>query len=361
MKPFFVQFYDLISISAPGLPQNLRDAVQRNFGGFVSEDPEKQPKQPDILVLPMERPPAADQFTVNMNHIFGFCVVQYKGRNAVCILDKGNPALCVSMSSSKIEIGYAGSLAGRESMFKSMFFFSLYLALKRKNTMLCHGAAVEKQGDAVVFSGHQGIGKTPVLLYFFHHGWNYVSDDKFFLADEKLFLAEHHIHLKKYHFDIMPWLSRDIGIRIENSLSLQIKRYVGLAVNRFWPGREIPAKAYRYVNPYRRADLNRDRFKGRVAASARPTRWFIFQKGEKFSIQSLSRKRAIHTISLGQKMFFSHMSALEAAFLLYLSGDVPGEPSILDRNLPDMEFARVTFSNENDVNLICERILQSCQ
>lgn len=360
MKPFAVQLHDLISLSAPGLPECFRKKIRSNVSRFVSENLEKQPEKPDIIALPMGSLPHVDEFASHMNHLFGFCMIQYNKRDSVCLMHMGKPYICLLFSSSTIEIRY-GKMSGKDNIFWGVILFCLHLALKRKNSLLCHGAVAEKDGAAVLFSGHQGTGKTPILLYFLKHNWNYLSDDKFILADKKLFLMEKHINVQQYHFEILPWLSPYIEHQIKKTLPVKIKKILYLAVNLFWPAGDIPVKVSRYLNPGTRIDLNQERFSRQVVESTRPVHWFIMQKGKEFSIDTLPRSQAIEKISLLQKLFFAHRFALETTASFYCNTGTNSVKQILNDNLPDIKFSLITFSDEQDINRNCERILSHCE
>ncbi|MBU3952505.1 MAG: hypothetical protein KJ658_10205, partial [Proteobacteria bacterium] len=236
MTPFVMRFYDLISVSAPGLPEHFRKKIKANLGQFVVETDGSAPLQPDIKILPMADSPPIDPFARHLNHIFGFTMMDYTQGKAACFLHKGKPDICIFLSAcATIEIHYR-SFLGRENVFYGILLFCFQLALKMKMGLLCHGSVVVKENKAIILSGHQGIGKTPILLSFLQQGWNYLSDDKFFLANQKLFLMEMHIVINQYHFDILPWLSRYLSTQIKTRLPQNLRLFLDKAAGRIWPG-----------------------------------------------------------------------------------------------------------------------------
>jgi len=355
MTPFVMNFYELMSVSAPGLPEHFRKKIKANLGHFVVETDGPIPLQADITILPMEDYPQIDAFERHLNHIFGFTMMDYRQGKAACFLHRGKPDICVFLTSAvTMEIRYR-SLLGRENAFYGIFLFCLQLVMKLKRGLLCHGSVVVKDGKAIILSGHQGIGKTPMLLSFLHRGWNYLSDDKFFLVNQELFLMETHVVINQYHFSVLPWLSRYLSTDIQTRMPRSVLHLLDKIASRIWPG-GIPVKVYRYLNPGMRINLHEEQFKKKIVSQAKPDHLCILQRGQQFFIDPLERASALDKMALLQQSFFSHRSNLESAILLY--GNVFATPArqILEENLPDIRFSLVTFSGESDIALMYDRI-----
>lgn len=358
MTSFVIRFYDLISISAPGLPEYFREKIRANLGHFVVETDGPIPLQPDIKIFPMDDPPKIDPFSRHLNHIFGFTMVDYRQGKVACFLHKGKPDICIFLSSSTaIEIHYR-SFLGRENIFYGLLLFSLQLVMKMKMGLLCHGSVVVKDGKALVLSGHQGIGKTPILLSFLQQGWGYLSDDKFFMVNQKLHLMETHIAINQYHFRVLPWLAQYLSTEIKTRMPQSLRHFLDKTAGRIWPG-GIPVKVYRFLNPGMRINLLGAQFKEKMVSQAKPEHLCILQRGQRFSIDSLERKSALDKMALLQQSFFSHRSNLESAVLLYGNSFVNPVRQILEENLPDIRFSLVTFSGEQDIEVMYDRIVSN--
>lgn len=357
---FNINFHDLISISGRDLPENLRNKILANTGQFVSHDPEHQAKSFDIVLSPMVCAPQLNDFLRHMNHIYGFCLVDFQGRNAVCFLRRARPELCLFFSSgATLEIAYQPDTKAAD-LFWAILLFACHLAARLKNMLMCHGSVVVKNGRAIVFSGHQGVGKTPVLLHFLKKGWDYLSDDKFFLSSGRVYLMQTHIAVNQYHFQVLPWLSDHIPVQTRSILPRAVQQNLNRLATRIWPG-GVPVRVYCYLHPGQRIDLEKRPFNSSIISRAAPVLWVMLQGTGTHAMSHLDPKTGVDKLALIQQMFFSHRSDLENC-LLFSSDQYPVQlREILAHNLPeDLGFAMATVPENRYLDRFYEKILDHC-
>ena len=83
--------------------------------------------------------------------------------------------------------GHLGADAVRGRAFDARAFYfttiSLVLLLTERDRFVLHAAALERDGQSVLFSGPSGQGKTTLTLNLLRAGWSLVTDDSVLLSD----------------------------------------------------------------------------------------------------------------------------------------------------------------------------------
>ncbi|MEH0019277.1 MAG: hypothetical protein V6Z89_06470 [Desulfobacter sp.] len=355
MTALVLKCHDVLTVSAPGLPGRLKQTLDVRLGHFSSAGPDSAQDPADIVLGPMADPPALPSFARHMNHMFGFAMVAYQGRPTVCLLRNGQPEFCIFfLSHTRLAIHYRLA-RGTENRFYGVLLFAVSLAMKLKGQLLAHGSVVVREGRAVVISGHQGIGKTPLLLSLLRRGWQCLGDDKFFITPGKVWMAEPHVAVSQYHFDGMPWLAGFLPGRpaspLPKALARHLDRWAGMA----WPS-GLPVKIYRLLHPGMKIDLRNKPFSGRLAHQAVPVHWVILRRGADFSVFTPDREDGLESLARVQSLFFSHRMALEKTLCLYNSVSVPSVKEILAQNIPEPCFSLVAFSGEGDMDQLCDLV-----
>lgn len=76
--------------------------------------------------------------------------------------------------------------------------------LTEHDAMLCHGAVLAKDDQAVVLVGHRGQGKTQTVIRWLLAGWSYLAEDKFILRNGHAYAFENTLRLHGYHAELLP-------------------------------------------------------------------------------------------------------------------------------------------------------------
>ncbi len=201
-------------------------------------------------------------------------------------------------------------------------------------------------------SGHQGIGKTPILLSLLSRGWQCLGDDKLFITQDRLKMVEPHVAISQYHFELLPWLSSFLPYRLSPLFPQPINTLLDQAAGMIWPG-GLPVKVYCLLNPGMKIDLRKAPFRNTLVDMADPVHWIILQRGKQFSTAPLTREQGLAKLTLIQELFFNHRADLEKALCLYGNISVKPVNEILEKNLTDTTFSLVTFSGESDIDHVC--------
>lgn len=359
-----LNFHDLILVSGQDLPDVLKNKIQAGAGRFVSEPPLSpvSPPEPDILLTPMTRAPELDTFSRHMNHVYGFCQVMFEGKPGICFLRRARPELCLYFSSPATLVMAFQPDTQSADLVWAILLFSCHLMAQLKNMLLCHGSVVVKQGRAIVFSGHHGVGKTPVLLHFLKNGWSYLSDDKFFLSRSQVFLMQAHIAVNHYHFQILPWLSRYVAPKKQLVLPQTVRQGLGRLATRICPG-GVPVRVYCLLHPGTRIDLETNPFGTGIVSRAVPTLWVMLQNSGTASpdIGLLDTKSGLDRLASIQQMFFSLRSDLENCLLFYSDRRPLPLKDLLAQNLPrDLAFSLASVPDSSRLDRFYKTILDAC-
>lgn len=355
-----LNFHDLIIVSGQGLPEVLKKKIRSGAGRFLSHDPATLAVPPDIQLIPMTRAPEPDTFAVHMNHVYGFCQMTFEGKPAVCFLRRAKPELCVYFSSpDTLEMAFHPDTKSADLVW-AVLLFACHLTAQLKNMVLCHGSVVVKEGRAIVFSGHHGVGKTPVLLHFLKKGWSYLSDDKFFLCRSRVYLMQTHIAVNQYHFQLLPWLSRYVAPKTRLVLPLALQPVLSRLAARIWP-EGVPVRVYCRLHPGTRIDLETDPFHTGIVPRAAPMLWVMLQNTGTPDVQLLDPKTGLDRLALIQQMFFSFRSDLENGLLFYSGRTRLPVRDLLAQNLPEnLGFALVSAPESTHLDRFYEHILDAC-
>ena len=355
-SPFVLACHDLFVIHTSGLTPGLRARFEANLGHFaVKNTVDHDPGSADVVVAPMASSPDIPAFSSHLNHIYGFTTAEYQGHTVVCLLRGRTPEFCIFFSPDlRVHLHFCPKYA-REGRIYGMVLFAIYLMMKSRDRLLVHGAAVSKQGKTVVFSGHQGMGKTPILLSLLREGWQCLGDDKLFLCRNRLSMVEPYAAISQYHFDLLPWLSSFLPHRLTPVFPGIARGFLDRAAGRIWPA-GLPVKVYRYLNPGTKVDLRVPPFSNTLIQSGTPVHWIIIQRDTAFAFKPLSRDRGLDKLALVQDLFFSHRVQMEKLICLYGDTRLPAIRDILDRNLPETSFSQVSYSGEKDIGPLLDLV-----
>ncbi|EMS79544.1 hypothetical protein [Desulfotignum phosphitoxidans] len=357
-----LNFHDLIIVSGQDLPGVLKNKIQAGAGRFVSKalPSPGPPPEPDILLTPMTRAPELDTFSRHMNHVYGFCQVMFEGKPAICFLGRARPELCVYFSSPGTLVMAFQPGTKSADLFWAILLFACHLMSRLKQMLLCHGSVVVKNGRAIVFSGHHGVGKTPVLLHFLKNGWEYLSDDKFFLSRRQVYLMQTHIAVNHYHFQMLPWLSRYVAPKKQVVLPQAVRQGLSRLATRIWPG-GVPVRVYCQLHPGTRIDLETNPFHTGIVSRAVPVLWVMLQNTGTPDVQPLNPETGLDKLALIQQMFFTLRFDLEKCLLFYSDRTLLPVRDLLAQNLPeDLIFALASVPENTQLDRFYENILDAC-
>lgn len=119
---------------------------------------------------------------------------------------RGRPDLLITLSTP----AEVCCLRGAETSLNRVNVHITWVArqvLARRGALLCHGAALERDGRALLLFGAPLARKTALVLHLIKAGWRLIADDKFILRDGEVFAIEHRINLRAGHLDAFPDLA----------------------------------------------------------------------------------------------------------------------------------------------------------
>lgn len=102
-------------------------------------------------------------------------IVFYKQKRIIIISDQSFRQIYIIADPSSDEVKYEPARMIREIMSRYM---------ERQGFFLLHASAVEKDGQAVLFCGNKGVGKTTIMLGLLARGYNLIGNDKVYVGIE---------------------------------------------------------------------------------------------------------------------------------------------------------------------------------
>jgi len=337
-EPLLIRIHSLLTIWAPELPREVREAIAGQLGMFVSQD-KGEPTAHDILVEAVDSLPVEAPIDERTSILFGISLTNVEGRQAFTFSFRGRPEIALVISDTP-KILFIPRKGVARKLFGVLLFCVNHL-LMRRGAALFHGAAAEKDGRCVVMTGPRGSRKTMLLLSLLRDGWDYLSDDKFILSGKQAFIFQDFVNVRGHHLRALPWLAGSVGsvpfLLGSPSLTNMVERFIQKRV-----GRQFRPAVDRIFNPSVRVDVG-ENFGSRKVMSATPSDVFIMRSGPRFALETLERDEAVEDLEIVQDLLFHEFIVVGRMLSLYDGRIRRDRISLIDSNLAeDTRFHRLT-------------------
>jgi hypothetical protein len=339
MSSLLLDFHSIISVWAPDLPQSVQRPFRRHFQPFLSE-PHAPPAVVDVTVEPMAKRPQSGTVHRRFNALLGYAICFYQGEPAVALLRHGQPDIMVQLADT-IRVYYRPR-RGIEHRLYGVVLLAIYLAARLKGRLVLHGAVVEREGRGLLIAGHRGSGKTPLLLTFLQHGWNYVTDDKFLLDGNQACSLEPLVAISDHHYQVIPWLERQLpgsaGERLFSQLAGPVR---SLVTN--WAPRRLQPPLQRRLAPVRLTPVQTLVPGCKLSPGVTLNSGFILLCGERMKILPESPETAAAQLQSIYDLMHLEASAMEQLLLLYPGRTLPPVHEVISQFVADVPFAALTL------------------
>lgn len=170
-----------------------------------------------------------------------------------------------------LPLGYIGQI-----FFENIVYPTIILFLTDRTVLLHSSCVANEKGEAILFSGHGGVGKTTLELKFIiEKKYHFLADDFTFIAQKKVFL--NNAFPKIYHYNVR--VQRKLREKLLEELSLPSKIHFYL-----WGYLPILRnKVRRKVNP-------KYFFASEMIKSAVLKKVFFILRGKRFLVRQLDPK-----------------------------------------------------------------------
>lgn len=129
-----------------------------------------------------------------------------------------------------IEVSAQGDTIYLKTKFRFIewLIYCIQLSLLKIDATLIHGAAVSKNGQAILFPSWGGVGKTAILNVFVKkHGYKVLGDDLFILNKEGIVLPfPKAMVLYPYHRNLFPEIFRGSAVMVPIALNKLVSKLV---------------------------------------------------------------------------------------------------------------------------------------
>lgn len=344
--------HSLLKIRAPGIPGGLNQLLCRELGLFITKHL-GSPARGDIVMEQVSNIPEPAAFSHYMGSLFGFRVIHSGGSVAAVFEHRGTPDVMVVFS-DPVKIFYRDRI-GIERRVYALLLFSMMRVLKKKNSLLCHGAVVRHHKKALLIAGPRGTGKTLMVLSLLRRGWDYLSDDKFMLRDNTAYIFQPFMVLRAHHFSALPWLGAlDPGYDGFARNARRQKR-IQEQITRFLPRKFLPSLD-RFLNPCIRVGADAFSRQTRILDSVKLSAGVLICHGRQFTAVRVSREAFLNGFGLVQEMAAREFSDLEKMICYHDSGLGTDDGAILDQNMAADTFVKITLSPDKDPDAMAREV-----
>lgn len=357
MNGMLINLHSLLTIWAPEPTDGERRFLQQRFPLFA-QNAAAAPDAPDILLEPLRAPSSAPLGAQHAYALYGCCVIDHRGETGVGTLHQGLPDILL-IPSTPLRLLYRPRPGITRPLY-GLLLFAMQLCLRRKDALIVHGAVVSRGAQTLVISGHRGTRKTQLLLTFLRHGWDYLSDDKFILHQGKAWLFEPYLYLGDHLYPQVPWLRQaSPRSRLQRGAARARGRLRGLAY-RHLPKRLL-SPAARLLDPARRCAIEDLSPSTALCMQGIPSHGFVLLQDRRFAIEPISREKGVASLSRIDQLLFMASEPMEQLLHLYTGAEARPLDEIIERNLPDIPFARLRLSEDTALEDIHREILTCCE
>ena len=351
----YLDIHSLIKVWAPDMPHEISRYLNNHLGLFSAE-PCGNRKEVDILLLQLQEFPTLTSSAYQLNSLYGFWLTEYQNQQAVVFNYRGEPDIIVIFSDT-IKIFYNKRLKVSSKLY-GILLFCFNLVLQKKNGLLFHGAAAKDENNCILLTGHRGAKKTIFLLAMLRNGWDYLSDDKFILHDTNAYLFQTFIPILNHHFDSLPWLAEIIQNNEKFRRKAKLRKIVRNSAQRDLPSYLFPSIERFLYDPSLIIEVNKLFPTCKLIPSAKPSVVIVLSIGPQFKFESTSKNEIIDEMLAIQMLAFHKFSSLAYLFPLYNKSYKYDLKNILDRNLIDPKFLKLTIPDDYSFDRVHNDIKQ---
>lgn len=167
-----------------------------------------------------------------------------------------------------------------------------------------HAGGVVSDGEATLFSGRGGSGKSSLCLKLAADGFGYLADDRIILADQRALGIKSHLNVFSYNFGNLPRRAKSVARRFSISLREAVRIMSGGSI-----------KVFMKINPY---ELFPSQPNG-----ATVDRVCILRQGKELKWSPVDRRTALRQLALNERL--EHSLASEH----FLTAEYSGSPEVL--------------------------------
>jgi hypothetical protein len=350
----YLDIYSLIRVWGPNMTYELSRYLLNQLGLFSVETTGKL-QDIDILLLQLEEVPVLTSSEQRLNLIYGFVITEYQNQQAIIFNYRGGADI-IAIFSDNIKIFYRNRIGISKKLY-GILLFCFNLVLNKKNGLLFHGAIAKNENNGILLAGHRGTKKSMLLLTLLRNGWDYLSDDKFILHNNNSYLFQSFIPLRGHHFNSLPWLAelnKNSEKFIRRSKLREKARNYSI---RKLPGYLQPTVERFFGDPSITVYINKLFPSSNLIQSTRPSKVFVLLTGSQFRLENIPRDKIIDEIITVQKLLFHKYSQLEYLLSIYNKSFKYDIKKILDKNLPDQMFFKLTVPDDLDISSVYQEVI----
>ena len=344
---FFFNLHSSVRINAEGLVPEAENLLLRHFRLFLDKNG-LQGNKADILISQLRHKNIPFLQRQNTRDPSAFQVSKHNGDFFIVFGSIKKPDILIKLSET-IELFYTPKKGCAWRIFDCLVL-CIQLVLQKKGGMLFHGSVMNQADKTILLIGPGGIGKSILVLNMLKEGWNYLSEDKFFLFDGKAHIFRDYIPLTDYHFDIFPWL---YGIKSLDKNALRHaafrKRFKKLAES-YLPVQILQHLKYLY-NPPVFTDVADICPSCKIIQTAEPSTALILLPGAEFSVKEVRKEDIIGKIKAIQWSAFPMFEDVLRHLSLYGYESRHDINNIIGGSLGVRRFYAVTIPNESPDNM----------
>ncbi|XPV75087.1 MAG: hypothetical protein ACNI27_10630 [Desulfovibrio sp.] len=313
-QEFSFNLHDLLRVRCIDLPKHLEVQLNADYGWFKASKDDFREEGTELVVYSLEDaslPPslfrpikgAAGRWYADKVDGRVYAVLTRLGETCAVVALDGGPVL------------YCSSRPEHVGGVLDALFAAVEYVLVSHGAMLCKGAVLVREEQAVVLTGLSGAGKTSAMLRMMGDGWDYLSDNTFILYEGQALAFRRHIVVHHYHLE---HFSEYFSLRRERKLALW-RRCLARVVSVLPSAVQASKKVQNLCDPYVRLGLEEVNPERGFVPAAPIVRWVLLLAGAQYTCNVVEDDvRAIRAV---HDMVHTDYVALRQLHDVYGSGE----------------------------------------